>query len=83
MCLLAAVEGGDGEVDVVRLGVVANGVTVGDEGPETHHAVCVRRHLKERERELTRDNNKYKVDTKTVAENNITTMFFDIDYITI
>lgn len=45
MSLLAAVEGGDGEVDVVRLGVVTNGVTVGNEGPETHHAVRVRRHL--------------------------------------
>lgn len=43
--LLAAVEGGDGEVDVVRLGVVTNGVTVGNQWPETHHAVRVRWHL--------------------------------------
>lgn len=50
MRLLAAVESGDGEVDVVRLGVVANGVTVRNEGPETHHAVCVGRHLKEAQR---------------------------------
>lgn len=50
MCLLAAVEGGDGEVDVVGLGVVADGVTVGNERPEAHHAVCVGRHLEERER---------------------------------
>lgn len=50
MRLLAAVEGGDGEVDVVRLGVVADGVAVRNEWPETHHAVCVRRHLKGRER---------------------------------
>lgn len=50
MRLLAAVESGDGEVDVVGLGVVANGVTVGNEGPETHHAVRVGRHLKKQER---------------------------------
>lgn len=31
---------------MVRLGVVANGVAVGDQRAETHHAVCVRRHLK-------------------------------------
>lgn len=76
MCLLTAVEGGDGEVDVVCLGVVANCVTVRNEGPETHHTVCVRRHLKEQERGLIRDNvskertldlHKYNGDTKTVA----------------
>lgn len=50
MRLLAAVEGGDGEVDVVGLGVVADGVTVGNERPKAHHAVCVGRHLEERER---------------------------------
>lgn len=32
---------------MVGLGVVTNGVSVGNEGPETHHAVRVRRHLKE------------------------------------
>lgn len=47
MRLLAAIKGSNGEVDVVRLGVVANGVAVWNERPETHHAVCVRRHLKE------------------------------------
>lgn len=30
---------------MVRLGVVTHSVTVGNERPETHHAVGVRRHL--------------------------------------
>lgn len=47
MSLLAAVEGGDGEVDVVGLRVVADGVTVRDKGSETHHAVGVCRNLKD------------------------------------
>lgn len=43
--LLAAVEGGDGKVDVVGLRVVANGVAVRNEGAKTHHAVRVGRNL--------------------------------------
>lgn len=43
--LFAAVEGSDGEVDVVGLRVVANGVAVRNEGAETHHAVRVGGHL--------------------------------------
>lgn len=39
--LVAAVEGCDGEMDVTRLGIITDGVTVRDQGPETHHTVCI------------------------------------------
>lgn len=39
--LFTAVEGGDGEVNMIWLRVVAHGVTVWDQRPKTHHAVCV------------------------------------------
>lgn len=45
VCLFAAVEGSDGEVDVVGLRVVANGVAIRNKGPKTHHTVRVGRHL--------------------------------------
>ena len=44
--LFAAVEGGDGEVHVVSLGVVADGVAIRDQRAEAHHAVRVGRHLR-------------------------------------
>lgn len=60
MSLLAAVEGGDGEVDVVGLRVVADGVTVRDEGSETHHAVGVCRNLKDmREKRKVKKNSSW------------------------
>lgn len=36
---------------MVGLRVVTSGVTIRNKGPETHHAVCVRRHLKGQEKE--------------------------------
>lgn len=49
--VLAAVKGRDGEVDVVRLRVVTDGVAVRNERTETHHAVrVVCRHLKRQDR---------------------------------
>lgn len=57
--LFAAVEGGDGEVDVVRLGVVAHGVTVGNERPETHHAVCVSGNLQAQKKRDDEDEGRF------------------------
>ena len=51
MSLLTAVEGGYGEVHMVCLGVVANGVAVRNKGSETHYTVCVSRHLMKEEDE--------------------------------
>lgn len=49
--VLAAVKGRDGEVDVVCLRVVTDGVAVRNERTETHHAVrIVCRHLKRQDR---------------------------------
>lgn len=49
--VLAAVKGRDGEVDVVRLRVVTDGVAVRNERTETHYAVrVVCRHLKRQDR---------------------------------
>lgn len=55
--LLAAVEGSDGEVDVVGLRVVADSVAIRNQGPKTHHAVRVSRHLVERQQRSRQENN--------------------------
>lgn len=46
VCLLAAVEGRDGDVDVLFHGVVTHAVAVGHHRTEAHHAVGLGAHLK-------------------------------------